>query len=228
MTITKHLNELRQRLLRTLLVIGVLFILFFYYSNSLFNWIAQPLLSLLPANSHMIATQVTSPLFIPLQLAFNLALLAASPYFLYQLWAYIAPALYHNERKLFYSLLALSAILFLLGVGFCYTLVLPILFRFLTQTTPSAITLMPDMAHYLNFISHFCLLFGLSFQLPLLNTLLVKINVISITQLKKFRPYAIVFAFTLGMLLTPPDVISQLLLAVPLCLLYELSIILNR
>ena len=176
----------------------------------------------------MIATQITSPLFIPLQLAFNLALIASSPYLLYQLWSYIAPALYRNEKKLFYSLLILSSILFLLGLSFCYTLVLPLLFRFLTQTAPSQITLMPDMAHYLNFISHFCLLFGFSFQLPLLNTLLIKINIISIAQLKTFRPYAIISAFTLGMLLTPPDVLSQLLLAVPLCLLYELSIILNR
>jgi len=228
MTITKHLNELRQRLLHTLLVIGLLFILFFYYSNPLFNWIARPLLNLLPENSHMIATQITSPLFIPLQLAFNLALLASSPYLLYQLWAYIAPALYQNEKKLFYSLLTLSSILFILGLSFCYTLVLPLLFCFLTQTTPSQVTLMPDMAHYLNFISHLCLIFGFSFQLPLLNTLLVKINLVSIEQLKKFRPYAIVSAFILGMLLTPPDVVSQLLLAIPLCLLYELSIILNR
>lgn len=228
MTMIDYLVEIRSRLIKSLLLIGGLFLLFFIYSKPLFTLIAEPLTSILPQGSHLIATKITSPLVTPLQLSVNLALLLGMPFVLYQLWNFLAPALYHKERRLMIALMLSSTCLFFAGIIFCYFILLPLLFNLFNNALPQSILLMPDISYYLDFITRLCLIFGLCFQLPLVNILLVRLDIVSITQLKQFRPYAIVGSFTLGMLLTPPDVISQLFLAIPLTLLYETGILLAQ
>lgn len=221
-----HLLELRRRALQTLLCFGVLFLLFFFVANDLFQALVSPLLQTLSAQEALIATQITSPVFTPLKLAADAAILLSAPFALYHFWRFISPGLYQTEQKTLRGALVLSPILFLVGVLFCFYLVLPFMFHFFAHSLPKGVRYMPDMAYALDFISRMLLLFGFCFQVPLVCLVLVRLAIINVITLKKIRPYIIVGAFILGMLLTPPDVFSQIMLAVPLCLLYETGIIL--
>jgi sec-independent protein translocase protein TatC len=228
MKLLPHLQELRRRLVKFGIVTLCFFAFFFYKANTIFALIASPLIKLLPANSPMIATQLTSTVLTPLKLAANCAVLFALPYGLFQLWQFIAPGLYGREKRIFYPLLIGSCLLLFLGMSFCYFIVLPTMFYFFTQATPAGVSLMPDMAHYFDFVCNMMLIFGLCFQLPLIMSLLLKTELVSYHTFKTIRPYVIVGAFIIGMLLTPPDVVSQLMLAVPLCILYELGVLLGK
>jgi sec-independent protein translocase protein TatC len=221
-----HLLELRRRSIQTLIWFGVLFLLFFFGANDLFQALVSPLLHTLSAEEGLIATKITSPVLTPLQLAADAALLFSAPVALFQLWRFISPGLYQKEQQILRSALFLSLILFVAGVLFCFYLVLPYMFQFFAHALPKGVRLMPDMAYALDFITRMLLLFGLCFQVPLVCFILVQLKILTISALKNVRPYVIVGAFIIGMLLTPPDVFSQIMLALPLCLLYELGIIL--
>lgn len=220
-----YLFELRRRALIVLFCFIAFFSVFFIYANELFYFIIKPLFLVLPAQSSLIATQITAPVFIPIMLAADIALLCTAPVALFQLWQFITPALYHRERYQFKFLILSSSGLFLLGGMFCFYIVLPLMFQFFTHSIPLGVKMMPDMNYTLNFITRMLLVFGFCFQVPLVCWLSVRLGWLNTLLLKQIRPYIIVVAFTLGMLLTPPDVLSQILLAVPLCLLYELGII---
>ena len=218
-----YLIEIRKRLLKAACFALVLFLPLFYQANTLFHWLAKPLLQHI--NSPMIAISVTAPLLVPIELSAKIACILTMPYFLYQLWSFISPALYHHETYMIRRLYAASFILFVLGLLFCYFLVLPLLFGFFTQATPDDVKLMPDISYYLSLTTRFFILFGTTFQIPVILYFLTKARIVTKSQLKLARPYVIVGAFTIGMLLTPPDVLSQVLLAVPMCILYELGIL---
>lgn len=228
MTILSHLLDLRKRLFYVILVFINLFLVSYFFANELFHLLVAPLVRALPMKSSLIATQITAPVLMPLSLAADAALLATAPFALLQLWRFIAPGLYRDERFHLSSALIASLLLFCLGVLFCFYLVLPFLFQFFTKNITEGVRLMPDMTYVLDFITRMLLIFGLSFQLPLLCLTLVQLRWIDLAVLKKIRPYVIVAAFVVGMLLTPPDVLSQLMLALPLCILYELGIILVK
>ncbi|ARH01445.1 twin-arginine translocase subunit TatC [Legionella micdadei] len=221
-----HLLELRRRALYVLSLFLVLFLLFFFYANSLFHALVKPLLNALPNQDPLIAIQITSPVFIPIKLAADAAMLCCAPFALLQLWRFAAPGLYKNERCSLRSMIMTSLLLFCLGVLFCFYLILPYMFQFFVKAVPAGVRLMPDMSEALDFITRMLLLFGLCFQVPLLCLTFVSLGWTDLSVLKKIRPYVIVAAFIVGMLLTPPDVVSQIMLAVPLCLLYELGLIL--
>ncbi len=221
-----HLLELRRRALFTLSCFGVLFCAFFFIATDLFHFIVTPLLSCLPQQEGLIATQITSSVFTPLKLAADTAMLFTAPFALYHLWRFISPGLYKKEQKQFKGAIMISMFLFVSGMLFCFFLILPFMFQFFAQALPKGVKLMPDITYTLDFITRMLMLFGFSFQVPLICLILVRLNLVSIITLKKIRPYAIVGAFIIGMLLTPPDVLSQLMLAIPLCLLYESGIIL--
>ncbi len=221
-----YLIEIRQRLLKCIVCIVALFIPLFFYANPLFNLLAAPLSEHLKGN--MIAIHITSPLLIPIELAVKASLLLSMPYILYQAWAFLAPALYQNEKRLIQRLLIASVFLFYLGVAFCYFIVLPMMFAMLLKAAPDKVQLMPDISYYLSLTGRFFLIFGLSFEVPVVNVFLLKSGVLSLASLKKARPYVIVAAFTIGMLLTPPDVLSQIMLAIPICILYELGLIYGK
>lgn len=224
----EHLLELRRRALSLLLWFGGLFTLCFLKANTLFHYLTLPLSKALPEHSKLIATQITAPLFTPLQLSFNLALLGAAPIALYQIWQFVAPGLYQQEKKPLLAGILFSLILFLLGLAFCFFFILPFMFHFFSQSTPVGVRYLPDIASALNFITHMLLVFGLCFQVPLVVMVLVKSGLLAHQTLVHLRPYVIVSAFIIGMLLTPPDVLSQIMLAIPLCLLFELGVFLSR
>lgn len=224
----EHLIALRRRLILVVSCFLVLFGLFFCLSNDVFRIVASPLTHLLPSQESLIATQITTPVLTPLTLAANLALLCTTPYALFHLWQFVAPGLYRNERKGLKSTILLSVLLFFIGVLFCFYVVLPLILQFFIHAVPTGVHLMPDMAAAIDFMTRMMLLFGLCFQVPLICVLLVKIGLMDLAALQAVRPYWIVTAFILGMLLTPPDVLSQVTLAVPLCVLYELGIVCCR
>lgn len=224
----EHLIELRHRALRIVIVFLALFSFFFFYANSLFHTLVSPLLKQLPAQHTLIATRITSPVLTPVKLAADTALLCTAPFALSQLWLFIAPGLYRHERRPLVGAMLLSILLFITGLLFCFAIVLPFMFQFFAQAVPSGVQLMPDMNDAIDFITRMLILFGLCFQVPLVCTTLVRLQWLNVQTLKQIRPYVIVAAFTLGMLLTPPDVLSQVMLAVPLCLLYETGIALAR
>lgn len=224
--ILPHLLELRRRSILILLWFAALFAAFFFLANELFHVLVSPLLHTLSAKDDLIATQIASPVFTPLKLAADAALLLTAPYALFHLWRFVSPGLYQKEQRALRSAMILSLLLFLAGVAFCYYLVLPFMFQFFIHAMPKGVRYMPDMAYALDFITRMLLLFGLCFQVPLICLTLVRLTLIDVATLKKIRPYVIVAAFIIGMLLTPPDVFSQIMLAVPLCLLYETGIIL--
>lgn len=226
--LTSYWFELRVRLLRCLIALVVAFAVGCYFANPLYHLLALPLLEQLPPTSPLIATQLTASLFIPFKLAFIVALLLIMPLLLHQLWRFVAPALYRQERRRIWPLLLLSNALFYLGVTFAYFVVFPLLFAFLIHTAPSSVTVMPDMSQFLDLCLQLFLAFGLAFETPVLTLLLVVSGVTTIQQLAAWRPYVIVGAFVAGMLLTPPDIISQILLAVPLWLLFEVGLGLAR
>ncbi len=224
----RHFLELRKRMLYVLSLFILVFVVFFNVAPQLFHYYIQPLLKALPPQSGLIATDVSSPLFIPIKLAADLAMLCTTPVALWHAWKFAAPGLYLQERRYLSVILWMSSCLFLLGVVFCFYLILPCLFHFFAKATPFGVKFMPDMGSAADFITRMLLIFGVGFQIPLLSLILIKVNIISITTLKNARPYFIVAAFTMGMLLTPPDVLSQILVAVPLCAMYESGIFLAR
>ena len=220
-----HLLELRSRLLRA--IVGLLLVLaaMLPFANKLYGLLAQPLLDKLPKGGQLIATQVASPFFAPMKLAFFAALLISMPWLLYQVWAFVAPGLYRRERKLALPLLGSALALFYAGCAFAFFLVLPMVFGFLARVTPDGVAMMTDISAYLDFVLVLFLAFGLSFELPVALVILALLGWVTPTQLREGRGYAIVGVFVVAAVLTPPDVISQLMLAVPMCLLYEAGII---
>lgn len=219
-----HLTELRARLLRAVLLILLLFLALFPFAKTLYHWVALPLLSKLPEGTHMVAIDVATPFVTPLKLAFFLAIFAAMPFLLYQAWAFVAPGLYRNEKRIALPLLFSSTILFYLGCAFAYFIVLPTIFSFLTQMTPEGVTMMTDISHYLDFVVVMFLVFGLSFEIPVAIVILVSLGLATPESLRRHRGYVIVAAFVVAAVVTPPDALSQILLAVPMCLLFELGI----
>lgn len=226
--LTRHLFDLRRVLIRSVVVFLLFFLVLYYFSTPLYNFVALPLLNKLPSNSALIATHLTTPFLAPLELTLVLAIIITMPYTLYQLWGFIAPGLYPQERHKIWPLLVASIVLFYCGVLFAYWVVLPLLFRFFVAITPATVTLMPDMGQYLDLILKLFLAFGLAFEVPIITIVLLQTKIVNLASVSKARPYIIVGAFILGMLLTPPDVVSQILLAVPLWLLFELGILAAR
>ncbi len=223
-----HLIELRVCVLRAVICVFVVLLILLPFSNQIYSFIATPLIARLPEGSSMIATEVASPFFAPFKLTLFCAIFLTIPYILYQAWSFIAPGLYNNEKRLAIPLLISSSLLFYFGVAFAYYAVFPLLFAFLTTTAPVGIQIMTDINHYLDFIIKLFFAFGISFEIPVATFLLVRGGIISADKLAQNRPYIILLAFLFGMLLTPPDVISQVLLAVPIWLLFESGLILSR
>ena len=224
-SLIEHLLELRDRLLRSVLLALALFLLLLPFANTLYEALAQPLLAVMPAGTTMIATQVASSFIAPMKLAAWVALFIAMPFVLYQAWAFIAPGLYQHEKRLALPILASSVVLFYAGMAFAYFLVFPLVFGFLTGTAPEGVQVMTDIDAYLSFVLMMFLAFGVAFETPVVVVLLVAMGMTSTENLRKSRPYVIVAAFVIGMLLTPPDVISQLLMAIPICLLFEVGLL---
>ena len=220
-----HLIELRARLLRAVVGLVVVFVAFLPFANKLYAWLAQPLLAKLPAGGKLIATGVASPFFAPVKLAFFAALFVSVPWLLYQAWAFVAPGLYQREKKLALPLLASAVSLFYAGCAFAYFLVLPSVFGFLTHVTPEGVAMMTDIQAYLDFVLVIFLAFGASFELPVALVILALLGWVTPQQLRESRGYAVVGVFVVAAIITPPDVVSQLLLAIPMCILYEIGIL---
>lgn len=223
-----HLLELRRRAILTLLIFTGFFCFFFLYRNTLFSVLVGPLLNALPNHQSLITTEISASVFLPLSLAANTALLSTAPMALFHFWRFIMPGLYPNELKALQGMFIASLGFFAVGLLFCFYIVLPFMFQFFVSNVPSGVTMMPDIGHCYDFITRMLLLFGLIFQLPLVCLGLVRLQCLDLASLQKARPYVIVGAFVIGMLLTPPDVLSQVLLALPLCVLYELGILLAK
>lgn len=220
-----HLLELRNRLLHALIAIGVVFICLFPFASDLYALLAQPLLAALPKGGQMIATDVTTPFFVPMKVAMMAAFMVALPYVLYQMWAFVAPGLYAHEKKLIAPLVVASTLLFLCGMSFAYFLVFPVVFGFITATAPHGVAVMTDINKYLDFVLTLFVAFGITFEVPVAVILLARLNIVSIAKLKEARPYVVVGAFVIGAIFTPPDVVSQIMLAVPLWILYEIGVV---
>ena len=220
-----HLLELRDRLLRALAVVALIFLMLFPFANKIYVWVATPLMEHLPAGASMIATEVASPFLTPFKLSLVAAFFLSIPYTLYQMWAFVAPGLYAHEKRLVLPLVASSTLLFYIGMLFAYYVVFPLVFAFLTGTVPDGVTVATDIAKYLDFILTLFFAFGMAFEVPIATFILVWMGVTTPESLVEKRPYIIVGAFSLGMLLTPPDVISQTLLALPMWLLFEVGVI---
>jgi sec-independent protein translocase protein TatC len=223
-----HLLELRNRLLRVFILVLVVFAGLFPFSESLYLYISEPLRDFLPSTSTMIATEITSPFLTPFKLALVSAMFLSMPYILYQLWAFVAPALYKQEKKIALPLFCASVILFYTGMAFAYYLVFPLVFLFFTSVAPEGISVMPDIRAYLDFVLKLFMAFGLSFQIPIAVVILSWLGTVNPDKLAKKRPYVFVLCFVVGMLLTPPDIISQALLAIPMWLLFEVGILFGR
>lgn len=223
-----HLIELRQRLIRAVLGIVLIFIALFHWAGDIYHYLAKPMMDVLPAGAHMIATDVTTPFFVPMKVTMLVAFVLALPNSLYQAWAFVAPGLYRNEKRLVLPVILSSVILFFVGMSFAYFLVFPIIFGFMNAVTPEGVAMMTDIDKYLSFVMGMFLAFGVTFEVPILVIILVRFGVVSVAQLKEARPYVIVGAFVLAAIVTPPDVLSQLLLALPLCVLFELGLVLAR
>jgi sec-independent protein translocase protein TatC len=227
-TLISHLLELRDRLLRALVAVGIAFIPCVYFANDLFTFVARPLLARLPEGSNLIATGVMSPFTTPFKLSFFAALMIAMPYVIYQLWAFVAPGLYRNERRFAVPLLASSILLFYVGIAFAYYFVFPVMFEFFVRTTPKGVAMMTDINNYLDFVLTMFFCFGLAFEVPVAVVLLVVMGIVRLETLKKNRGYVLVGIFILAALLTPPDAIAQCSLAIPMYLLYEGGILMAR
>jgi len=224
----EHLLELRQRILRGLVSIFVLFIPAYYFANDIFEYIATPLMVHLPEGSTMIATEVASPFLTPFKTAVFTAIFVAMPYTLHQLWAFVSPGLYLKEKRFARPLLVSSIALFYAGMVFAYYLVFPLMFKFFAGVTPEGVTMMTDINLYLNFVIKLFFAFGAAFEIPVLTLLLVWSGISTVESLTKKRPFIVVGCFVLGMLFTPPDVVSQVMLAGPMWLLFEVGIIFAR
>ncbi len=224
-SLISHLVELRERLLKAVAAVLLVLLALVPFANKLYGWLALPLIKRLPQGGTMIATEIASPFLTPLKLAFFVALFIAIPVVLYQLWAFVAPGLYRHEKKLAVPILFSSVLLFYIGCAFAYFLVLPAVFTFMTSVAPAGVAVMPDIGHYLNFVLMLFLAFGLCFEVPVVLVILVALGIVTPDQLASSRRYAIVGSFVVAAVLTPPDVLSQTMLAVPMCVLYEIGII---
>ena len=224
-TFLEHLQELRSRLLKSLLVIMVCFLGLVYFSNDIYLLISEPLLNFLPSGSSMIATEVASPFLAPLKLTFFASLLLSMPFLLNQIWRFMAPGMYVNEKKLSFLVMLSSLFLFYLGILFTYFLVLPLVFNFFTGSAPEGILIMTDISRYLDFVLSMMFAFSFAFEIPVFIFLLIWSGATDSDALRSKRPYVVIGCFAVGMLLTPPDVISQTLLAIPAWLLFELGIV---
>ena len=223
-----HMLELRDRLLRTFIAVLVVFVCMFPFSEQLYLFISEPIRSFLPESSTMIATEVASPFLTPFKLTLILAIYLTMPFILYQLWAFIAPGLYKKEKRVVLPLFFSSVILFYAGMAFAFYVVFPLVFMFFTSVAPEGISVMPDIRAYLDFALKLFLAFGLSFEIPIAVVILSWMGTVDPDNLAKKRPYVFVLCFILGMLLTPPDIISQILLAIPMWLLFEVGVLFGR
>ena len=220
-----HLVELRNRVLRAVLAVAAIFVGLFPFAKDLYTLLAQPLLSTLPKGGQMIATDVVGVFFVPVKVTMLAAFLIALPYVLYQMWAFVAPGLYSHEKKLVAPLVMVSTLLFLAGMSFAYFLVFPVVFAAMTAFTPEGVSWMTDINKYLDFVLTLFVAFGVTFEVPVAVVVLARLGVVSVAQLKEARPYVIVGAFIIAAVVTPPDVVSQFMLAMPLWLLYELGVL---
>ena len=223
-----HLIELRDRMMKMLLAVGILFLGLFWFSNDIYTFLAEPLTRHLPEGSTMIAIDVAAPFLIPFKLVLMLCVFIAIPYLLYHIWAFVAPGLYKHEKQLVFPLLISSTILFYLGVAFAYYVVFPLAFQFFTAVTPDGVAVNTDIGRYLSFVITIFFAFGIAFEVPVATVLVVATGITTPDDLAEKRPYFIVAAFVVGMFLTPPDVISQTLLALPMWLLFEIGIYFSR
>jgi sec-independent protein translocase protein TatC len=220
-----HLIELRTRLLRIVIGLVVVFVALFPFANDIYTLLAAPLLTKLPMGGQMIATGVTTPFFVPLKVAMMAAFLISLPHTLYQVWAFVAPGLYAHEKKFMIPMIIFSSFLFLLGMSFAYFLVFPVVFGFVVGTAPEGVAVMTDIGNYLDFVMTLFFAFGLAFEVPIAVVMAVRLGWVSIAALRDARGYVVVGAFVIGAIFTPPDIISQFMMAVPMWLLYELGII---
>lgn len=223
-----HLVELRARLLKIVFTVGIVFLLLFPFANPVYEYLSQPLLEHLPQGSSMVAIDVASPFLTPFKLVILLAVVLAVPIIFYHMWGFISPGLYRKERRLVFPFLILSTMLFYLGMAFAYYVAFPLMFSFFNSVTPNNVTVMTDIGRYLDFVVKIFFAFGIAFEVPIITVLLVLSGTVTPEALQRKRPYIIVGAFIFGMILTPPDVISQVLLAVPMWLLFELGVLIAR
>lgn len=220
-----HLLELRRRILRSVVAVALVFVVTAWFADELYQYVAEPLLASLPAGGSLIATDVATPFLTPFKLALVAAIVVSVPYLLWQVWGFLAPGLYRHEKRLVVPLLVSSSLLFYVGIGFAYFLVLPVALAFLTGTAPVGVTIATDIASYLDFVLTMFMAFGIAFETPVAIILLCWSGVASVEGLRQKRAYVIVGAFVVGMILTPPDVLSQILLAIPMWLLFELGLV---
>lgn len=220
-----HLIELRTRVLHSFVALLVAFVCLFPWAADLYALLAQPLLAKLPKGGQMIATDVTTPFFVPLKVALMAAFLIALPYILYQLWRFVAPGLYAHEKRMVLPLIAASTLLFFCGMAFAYFVVFPVVFGFVTASAPHGVAVMTDIDRYLSFVLGMFVAFGVTFQVPVAVVVVVRMGMVTTAKLREIRPYVIVGAFIAGAIFTPPDVVSQFMLAIPLWLLYEAGIV---
>ncbi|GAA4032080.1 twin-arginine translocase subunit TatC [Actimicrobium antarcticum] len=224
-TFISHLIELRNRVLKASIAVVVVFLCLMPWAGQIYDWLAYPMMVALPAGSKMIATGVITPFLIPVKVTLLSAFMIALPWVLYQLWAFIAPGLYAHEKKLIAPLVVSSSVLFFVGVAFCYFLVFGVVFRFVNNFAPKSISVAPDIDAYFGFVMTMFIAFGLTFEVPIVVIVLVRMGLVSVAKLREVRPYVIVGAFVLAAVVTPPDIMSQLLLAVPLCVLFEIGLL---
>lgn len=224
-TFISHLVELRNRVMKASLAIIVVFLCLMPWAGNIYDLLAMPMMSALPTGSKMIATGVITPFLIPVKVTLLVAFLVALPVVLYQAWAFIAPGLYTHEKKLVAPLVISSSILFIAGVAFCYFFVFGVIFKFINEFAPKSITVAPDIESYFGFVMTLFIAFGATFEVPIVVIVLVRMGLVTVEKLKEIRPYVIVGAFVLAAIITPPDIMSQLLLALPLCLLYEVGLL---
>ncbi|EOC0266823.1 Sec-independent protein translocase subunit TatC [Cronobacter dublinensis] len=223
-----HLIELRKRLLNCIIAVLVIFLALVYFANDIYQLVSAPLISQMPHGASMIATDVASPFFTPIKLTMMVSVILSAPVILYQVWAFVAPALYKHERRLIVPLLVSSTLLFYIGMAFAYFVVFPLAFGFLTKTAPVGVVVSTDITSYLDFVMALFMAFGVSFEVPVAIVLLCWMGVTTPQELREKRPYVLVGAFVVGMLLTPPDVFSQTLLAIPMYCLFEVGIFFSR
>lgn len=227
-TFISHLVELRDRLLRAVVAVIVVFVCLMPWAGDIYDLLALPMMNTLPEGTNMIATGVVTPFFVPVKVTLMVSFIIALPVVLYQAWAFVAPGLYAHERRMAIPLVLGTTVLFLVGMAFCYFFVFGMVFSFIAEFAPKSIVPAPDIEQYLSFVMTMFLAFGLTFEVPVVVVVLARAGVVSVEKLKEARPYVIVGAFVIAAIVTPPDVISQLLLAVPMCLLYEFGILLAK
>ncbi|QOL50695.1 twin-arginine translocase subunit TatC [Massilia litorea] len=228
-TFISHLVELRDRLVKAIIGVAIVCIGLFIWPGpkEIYDFLAMPMIASLPPGAKMIATGVVSPFLVPMKVTLMFALIVALPWVFYQLWAFVAPGLYAHEKRLVLPLVISSSLLFIAGVAFCYFLVFGRVFHFISEFAPTSIAVMPDIENYLDFVMSMCLAFGATFEVPVVVVILVRMGIVSIEKLKSVRPYIIVGAFVIAAIVTPPDVVSQLSLAIPMCLLFELGLLVS-